>query len=55
MSIHNGSIEGEVHMPDTTYHIEPASKYVKNPSFLTIIYPETHLDTDPYRYTLFLV
>ncbi|KAL8586964.1 hypothetical protein ACOMHN_062375 [Nucella lapillus] len=51
LSVHNGSLEGHVEMPETTYHIEPAAKYLKNrnPALHTIIYPETHLNTDPYR------
>ncbi|KAL8595344.1 hypothetical protein ACOMHN_020097 [Nucella lapillus] len=49
LAVHRGSVEGEVHTGGVTYHIEPASKYITRPLFHTIIYPETHLDTDPYR------
>lgn len=49
LAVHNGSVEGEVHTENVTYHIEPAAKYISQPAFHTIIYPETHLNTDPYR------
>ncbi|XP_076444625.1 disintegrin and metalloproteinase domain-containing protein 10-like isoform X2 [Babylonia areolata] len=51
LSVHNGSLEGQVEVPETTYHIEAAAKYLKgqDPSVHTIIYPETHLNHDPYR------
>nr|UTK45927.1 disintegrin and metalloproteinase domain-containing protein 10 [Crepidula fornicata] len=49
LAVHNGRLEGEVHTSDTTYHIEPAAKYIQDPMFHTVIYPETHLDTDPFR------
>ncbi|KAK7503059.1 hypothetical protein BaRGS_00005685 [Batillaria attramentaria] len=49
VSVINGSIEGHVELPETTYHIEPAAKYLQDPAFHSIIYPETHLDKDPYR------
>lgn len=49
VSVHNGTVEGHVELPETRYHIESATKYLQDPVFHSIIYPETHLDKDPYR------
>lgn len=49
LSVHNGSIEGHIKVDGSLFHIEPASKYLNSPIFHTVIYPDTHLDKDPYR------
>ncbi|XP_076451235.1 disintegrin and metalloproteinase domain-containing protein 10-like [Babylonia areolata] len=49
LAVHNGSLEGKIQTADTTFHIEPAAKYIPHPPFHTIIYPETHLNPSPYR------
>ncbi|KAK0067743.1 disintegrin and metalloproteinase domain-containing protein 10 [Biomphalaria pfeifferi] len=51
IAIINGTARGSVSIPgDTIYHIESAEQYFENPSFHSIIYPETHLDKDPFRH-----
>ncbi|KAK7471816.1 hypothetical protein BaRGS_00035555, partial [Batillaria attramentaria] len=51
VAVINGTARGYVQVPGhTTFHIEPATMYFKNPSFHTVIYPETHMNLDPYRH-----
>ncbi|XP_059169850.1 disintegrin and metalloproteinase domain-containing protein 10-like isoform X2 [Physella acuta] len=51
MSIINGSISGHIIIPgNTTYHIEPARNHLNHSDFHTIIYPESHMNLDPYRH-----
>lgn len=51
ISIIKGSVSGHVIVPgNTTYHIEPARNHFQNSQFHTIIYPESHMDLDPYRH-----
>ncbi|KAH9495674.1 Disintegrin and metalloproteinase domain-containing protein 10 [Bulinus truncatus] len=51
IAIINGTARGYVYIPgDTTYHIESAEQYFENPLFHAVIYPETHVDKDPFRH-----
>lgn len=51
VAVINGTARGYVQIPgQSTYHIEPAAMYFKNPTFHTVIYPETHMDLDPFRH-----
>ncbi|KAK3787925.1 hypothetical protein RRG08_020372 [Elysia crispata] len=50
LAIINGTPRGHVHIPgNTTYHIEAAEQYFEKPSFHSVIYPESHMDKDPFR------
>ena len=50
IAVINGTARGYIHVPGhTTYHIEPSTMYFDDPAFHTVIYPETHMDLDPYR------
>ena len=51
VSVINGSLRGFVDIPgDTTYHIDPADQHFDQPSFHSLIYPESRMDKDPYRF-----
>ena len=50
IAVINGTARGYIHIPGhTTYHIEPSTMYFHDPPFHTVIYPESHMDLDPYR------
>ncbi|XP_041355822.1 disintegrin and metalloproteinase domain-containing protein 10-like isoform X2 [Gigantopelta aegis] len=51
VAIINGTARGHIHIPgDTTYHIEPSKRFFHNPGFHSVIYPERHMNLDPYRH-----
>lgn len=51
IAVINGTARGYVQVPGhTTFYIEPAEIYFRNPGFHTVIYPQTHMNLNPYRH-----
>ncbi|XP_005092027.2 disintegrin and metalloproteinase domain-containing protein 10 [Aplysia californica] len=51
LAILSDSVMGHIEVPgDTRYHIEPASKHLKDSTAHTIIYPEKKMNLDPYKH-----